>query len=78
MTALATETATTTDTLASDLLEGSAAIAGFTGKTKRQVDHMLETRQLPGAFKLGGRWHMRKSTYLRHIERLEAEAMQAA
>jgi hypothetical protein len=59
--------------MADDTLEGTRAIAEFIGKTDRQTDHLLQSRQLP-AFKLGGRWHMRKSTYLNHVERLEAEA----
>jgi hypothetical protein len=60
-------------TMADDTLEGAAEIAAFTGKTLRQTHYLLETKQLP-AFKLGGRWHMRRSTYTAHIEKLEAEA----
>ena len=77
MTALTTGTVTLPDNLANDMLHGAAEIAAFTRQTKRQVEHQLENNQLP-AFKIGGRWRMRKSTYLRHIERLESEAMQAA
>jgi hypothetical protein len=59
--------------LAADTLSGASAIAAFLGKTERQTNHLLEKRQIP-AFKLGGRWHMRKSTYRSHIERLESAA----
>jgi hypothetical protein len=63
-------------TMADDTLEGTRAIAEFIGKTERQTDHLLQSKHLP-AFKLGGRWHMRKSTFAGHIERLEAEAAKA-
>jgi hypothetical protein len=64
-----------TCSVADDMLDGSAAIARFIGETPRQTQHLLETGQLP-AFKLGPgaqcKWRMRRSTYLKHIERLEA------
>jgi hypothetical protein len=60
------------------MLDGGAEIADFLGESPRQTQHLLETGQLP-AFKLGQgakcKWRMRRSTYLAHIERLEAEAM---
>ncbi len=59
------------DTLSNDLLEGVMAIAAFFGKTERQTHHLLEKKRLP-AFKLAGKWHMRRSTGLAFIERLEA------
>jgi hypothetical protein len=59
--------------MATDTLEGAAAIAVFIGKTERQINHLLSKKQLP-AFKLGGIWHMRKSTYATFIARLETEA----
>jgi hypothetical protein len=55
-----------------DTLVGAAEIALFLGKTVRQANYMLETRQIP-AFKLGGRWHMRRSTYGAFVERLESQ-----
>jgi hypothetical protein len=58
-------------TTASDTLEGVAAIAEFLGKSERRTHYLVENKRLP-AFKLGGRWHMRKSTYQTFIERLEA------
>ena len=69
--------AITTDTHefnAADTLCGAAAIAEFLGKTERQVQHLLENRRLP-AFKLGGVWHLRRTTYALFIARLEAQAM---
>ena len=47
--------------LAADTLTSTAEIAAFLGKSERQIVHLLWKRQIP-AFKLGGRWHMRKST----------------
>jgi hypothetical protein len=60
-----------------DTLEGASAIAVFLGKTERQTNYLLEKKQIP-AFKLGGRWHMRKSTFAAYVQRLEAECMKAA
>jgi hypothetical protein len=65
------------ETIADDTLGGAAEISSYIGKTVRQTQRLLETKQIP-AFKLGGRWHMRKSTYQTHIERLEASARIAA
>lgn len=62
---------------ADDILEGAAAIAVYLKKSERQTYHLLETRQLP-AFVMGGKWHMRKSRHQRHIEQLEAAAIEAA
>ena len=65
----------TQTSIAEDTLEGAAAIAIFIGKSVRQTQWLLEAKQLP-AFKMGAarKWHMRKSTYLGFVERLEAEA----
>jgi hypothetical protein len=63
--------------LADDTMEGAREIARFMGKTLRQTNYLLEIGKLP-AFKLGGHWHMRKSTYLSYIERLEAAAVNSA
>jgi hypothetical protein len=63
------------DDLAGDLMAGVPAIAGFLGKTPRQIYHLLESKKLP-AFKMGGQkegiWHARKSTLRRYFEQLEA------
>jgi hypothetical protein len=61
---------------ADDTLESVAKIAPWIGKTERQTFYMLESGQLPG-YKLGGKWHMRKSRYRRFIEELEAAAIGA-
>ena len=59
--------------VAEDTLQGAAAIAGVIGNAKRQTNYLLETKKLP-AFKMGKAWHMRKSTYLAFIARLESDA----
>jgi hypothetical protein len=61
------------ESIALDTLEGIEAIAGYIGKSQRRVYYLCETRQIP-VFKLGGKWHLRKSTYAAHIARLEADA----
>ena len=61
----------TNPTLSDDLLHGANSIASFIGDPPRTVYHLLETGQLPGAFKLGNRWCLRKSTFLRNIAALE-------
>lgn len=63
--------------LKDDLLRGAKAIADFTGEDQRRIFYMLEKGQIPG-FKLGGRWNARKSTLVKHIEKLEAEALAEA
>jgi hypothetical protein len=62
--------------IADDMLIGAAAMAQHIGNTQRQVEHLLATQRLP-AFKLGGIWRMRKSTYQGFIDRLEAAALKA-
>ena len=57
--------------IGADTIEGAVEIARWLGKTERQVSHLIETKALP-VFKLGGRWHMRKSTYRAFIADLEA------
>jgi hypothetical protein len=63
--------------IADDMTEGTPAIAAHIGKTERQTNYLLETKRLP-AFKIGSKWHMRKSTYRAYIERLEAESTKVA
>lgn len=75
MTALSTGAVSGSDSLADDMLEGADQIGIFIGKTTRQTNHLLEGGRLP-AFKLGGRWHMRRSTWRARIEALEAAAEQ--
>ncbi len=57
----------TDPTLSDDLLRGANSIASFLGQPLRIVYHLLETGQLPGAFKWGNRWCARKSTIVRNI-----------
>jgi hypothetical protein len=61
---------------ANDVIEGVKNIATYLNKSERQVFYLCETKQLP-VFKLGNRWHLRKSTHARYIARLEAEALGA-
>ena len=63
--------------IADDMLVGADEIAPHIKKSERQARWLLESKRLP-AFKIGGKWHMRKSTYRAFIERLEAEATRAA
>ncbi len=67
------------EALASDLLDGVAAIAAFTGWPVRRVYHEAERGRLP-LFKLpGGRkWQGRKSTLRQHIAKLEARHAEVA
>lgn len=55
-----------------DLLCGAKEIGAFIGKSEDQVKRLIKRRALP-VFQLtaNGRWHMRKSTWRRHVESLE-------
>lgn len=61
--------------LKDDKLTGAKAIAKFIGEDERRTFYLLEHKQLP-AFKLGGRWATRKSTLMKHYEKLEADALE--
>lgn len=63
--------------LRDDLLKGAAAIGDHIGESPRRTFYLLEHGLIPG-FKQGGRWNLRKSTMLKHIEKLEAEALEPA
>ena len=60
-----------------DVLHGAEAIAEFIGETARRTHYLLEKKRLP-AYKVLGRWRMRRSTYLAFVAKLEAEAIQRA
>jgi hypothetical protein len=60
--------------IAKDWAEGSTQIGCVIDRDERAALHLCYTRQLP-AFKLGGKWCMRPSTYFRHIEKLEDTAL---
>jgi hypothetical protein len=61
------------DDLTSDILHGMRAICRFLSIKERQGYELAEAGKLP-LFKLGDRkWQGRKSTLLRHVERLEAQ-----
>jgi hypothetical protein len=63
--------------LADDLLDGAEAISAFTGWSKRRVFYLLEGGALPG-FKVGNRWHARRTTLTAHIAKLEQDAADRA
>lgn len=66
------------EALATDLLDGVAAIAEFVGLPQRRVYYLAENGKLP-LFKMGDRkWQGRKSTLRRHIAKLEARHEEAA
>jgi hypothetical protein len=58
------------DDLADDLLRGIHKIARFLGTTDRQAYYMAGRGLIP-AFKRGKIWEARRSTLVRHIEKLE-------
>jgi hypothetical protein len=59
--------------LASDLLDGVAEIAQFTGIRERRIYYLAERGLLP-LFKMGDRkWQARKSTLRQHIANLETD-----
>ena len=59
--------------LASDLLDGVAEIAQFTGLPERRIYYLAERGLLP-LFKIGDRkWQGRKSTLRQHIANLESD-----
>ena len=63
--------------LKDDLLGSVNDIAEYVNKTPRQVYYLLERGILPG-FKQGGRWNLRKSTHIAHIEKLEAATIRGS
>jgi hypothetical protein len=65
------------DALGEDLILGGSNLARFLfkdPKKRRKVYHMYERRLLP-LFKVGPELAGRKSTLLRHIERVEREGL---
>jgi hypothetical protein len=63
--------------IASDLVKGVDAIASYIKEPRRRVYYLAERKQIP-VFKMGGIWYLRKSTFRRHVEQLEAAAMMGA
>ncbi len=59
--------------LGEDLIVGAGRIGEEIGASKRRAYHLLETGALP-AFKLGGIWHLRRSTMLNYVAALEKRA----
>ena len=63
--------------IASDLVKGVDAIAEYINEPRRRVYYLAEKKMIP-VFKLGGIWYLRRSTFRRHLEQLEAAAMRTA
>jgi hypothetical protein len=63
--------------LAGDLLRGIPEIAEHFGRKPRTIQHLLDEGLLPGAFKLGGVWYLRRSTARVFIEEMERQAVAA-
>ncbi len=57
--------------LKDDLLDNLDAIAEYVNKSPRQTYYLLEHGLIPG-YKQGGRWHLRKSTHIKQLEKKEA------
>lgn len=53
--------------LADDLLKGVPQIAEYTGDSERRTYYLLENDLIPG-FKVGTRWHSRKSQLDSHYQ----------
>jgi hypothetical protein len=62
--------------IADDMLIGIVQIADYLRKPQRQAYYLCEKHYIP-AFKLAGKWHLRKSTYVAHIVQLEVKASQS-
>jgi hypothetical protein len=60
------------DRLGDDLLIGAKPIAEFLGVNARKIFYWGETGHLP-LFKIGSQWAGKKSTLIRHFEKLENE-----
>jgi hypothetical protein len=54
---------------------GVPEIARGIGRPEREVYHAIAVGALPGAYKSGGKWNLRPLTYLRLVEKQEAEAI---
>jgi hypothetical protein len=59
-----------------DMLTGADEIAAYIGHSTRATYHLLDSNKLPGVFKLGGRWHARKSRLNQHFDELERQHRQ--
>ena len=60
--------------VAADTCQGVNTIAEFLGEKPRRIFYLCETGQIP-AYKIGGRWYLRRSTYLRFVEERESIAL---
>lgn len=56
--------------LADDIIEGAKAIAAEMGVPTRRAFLLMEKQAIP-AFKMLGKWYVRRSALQAHIERLE-------
>ena len=55
-----------------NIIHGARAIARHLNKSERAVFHLLEKRQVPGAFKLGNSWALDVDLFRRKIEEAAA------
>ncbi|HEX3919183.1 MAG TPA: hypothetical protein VHW60_17740 [Caulobacteraceae bacterium] len=60
--------------LADDIIEGAEAIGAEIGVRPRRAFLLMEKGAIP-AFKLLGKWHVRRSTLRAYIEKLERDAI---
>ena len=66
-----------TQSLANDLMKGAEEIGKFIGESTRCTYYLLEKGELP-AFKQGGVWRGRKTTFLAHYTKLEQPTSKTA
>ncbi|MDB5405212.1 MAG: hypothetical protein JWL84_124 [Rhodospirillales bacterium] len=57
--------------VADDMIKGVKGIAAYIGFSEDATQRLLDKKAIPG-FKIGQRWHMRRSTYMAMIEAREA------
>jgi hypothetical protein len=63
------------DDYADDVLRGAREIADYRREPVRRTNYLLEKRLVPGAYKMGRLWELRKSTHDRGIAELDAAAL---
>jgi hypothetical protein len=61
--------------LADDLIVGTENIGEEIGRTRRQAQHLIDTRQIP-AFKFSGKWATTRSMLCRLVDRKLEQAGQ--
>lgn len=59
--------------LADDLIIGAERIGAEIGATRRQTQHLIDRKALPGVFKFRGKWTARRSRLRKFFDELEAQ-----